>query len=213
MESALIWHMEEMEEQTQRKKRGLIRWLYDWVISFSGGRAAQPALFGLALAESVFFPVPPDVLLVSMGIAKPRRSFWYAVLSSLGSLLGAAVGFAIGYFLRDTVALPLLRFFGLEERFAEVAGLYRKWAALAVAAAAFTPIPYKVFTIGAGLCHVNFVLFILVSAVFRTARFMLLAALLFFFGERVRPFIEKHLGWVTLGVFVLVVVVVLIVAL
>ena len=148
-----------------------------------------------------------------MGVAKPKRSLWYAFICSCGSLLGAVIGYATGYFLREAVALPLLGFFGLEDEFAKVASLYREWAALAVAAAAFTPIPYKVFTIGAGLCRVNFVLFLLVSAVFRTARFMLIALLLFFFGERIRPFIEKHLGWVTLAVAVVVVVIVLLVTL
>ncbi len=203
---------ESTEQARDERRRGALRRLYDWTLKCSRGRYAQPVLFTVAVAESVFFPVPPDVPLIAMGVAEPKRSFRFALICSLGSLLGAVCGFIIGYYMRDTVALPILRWFGLETRFAEVETLYRDWAALAVALAAFTPIPYKVFTLGAGICRVDFTLFILVSLVCRSARFFLVGALTRFFGERARAFMERRLGWIMAAVAIVVAAIVVIVA-
>jgi len=174
-------------------KKGLLQRLYEWVLRQAERRHAVWVLFGVAVSESVFFPVPPDALLVPMGLSRPRRALFYALVATLGSVAGAIIGYLIGYGLRDSVALPLISRLDLKESFEQVAGWYRRYAAFAVAAAAFTPIPYKVFTLGAGICEVNFLLFVLVSLLFRGARFFIEGALLIKYGERARVFIQKHL--------------------
>jgi len=152
----------------------------------------------VAVSESVFFPVPPDALLVPMGLSRPRRALFFSFVATVGSVSGAALGYLIGYFLREPLALPLIQKLGLTETFGKVSAWYREYAAFAVAAAAFSPIPYKVFTLAAGICGVNFILFILVSFIFRGARFFVEGVLLLKFGDKARVFIEKHLVWIAI---------------
>jgi len=187
------------DSERQVKERNPLRRLYNWTLKFAETRYAVWALFAVALAESVFFPIPPDVLLITLSIAKPKRALFFALVSAAGSLAGAVCGYALGYYLKEPIAMPLIRFLGLTETFEKVAGDYREYAAVAVALAAFTPIPYKVFTVGAGICRVNFWLFLLVSTIFRSARFLLLAFLCYKFGERAKTFIEKHINIVGLA--------------
>ena len=197
------------ETDGRARERNPLRRLYNWTLKFAETRYAVWALFIVALAESVFFPIPPDVLLVALSIAKPKRALLFALICAAGSLTGAVCGYALGYYLKEPVAMPLIRLLGLTETFENVARYYREYAAVAVALAAFTPIPYKVFTVGAGICRVNFWLFLLVSTVFRSARFLLLALLCYKFGERAKTFVEKHINIVSLALAAVVVALIL----
>lgn len=188
-----------MRERNDRvKKLNVLKRLYRWTLAFAETPYAVWTLLVVAVAESIFFPIPPDVLLIALAVARPKRAFLFALICSAGSLIGAVCGYGLGYYLKEPLAMPLIRFFGLTESFKRVAEYYREYAAVAVALAAFTPIPYKVFTIGAGICGVNFPVFLLVSAVFRPARFFLLSAVCYRFGERAKPLIERHINWLSL---------------
>ncbi|GAB4267650.1 MAG: YqaA family protein [Deferrisomatales bacterium] len=157
------------------------------------------ALFGLAFAESSFFPIPPDVLLVALAFAAPRRSWRFAALASAGSVLGGAFGYLLGYAFMDTVGLGLLKVYGAWDGYLEIQRLYRHYDAWAVALAGFTPIPYKVFTLAAGAFRIDFLVFVLASLVSRSARFYLVAAVIRWCGPAARGFVENHLDWAILG--------------
>ncbi|MCP3979969.1 MAG: DedA family protein [bacterium] len=175
--------------------------LYDWALHWSGHRHAQPALFLLSLAESSFFPVPPDVLLISMTVAKSKRWLRYALICSAGSVVGGLVGYAIGWGLWEAVQgffFDYVPGFNAES-YAKMAGLYDEWNFWVVFVAGFTPIPYKIFTIAAGVARINLPIFLLASAISRAGRFFLVAGIVSWFGPRVQPFIEKYLGWLTLA--------------
>ncbi len=180
--------------------RNPLKRLYRWVLSWAEHPAGTWALFGIAFAESSFFPVPPDVLQIALSVGRPRRSFWYAAVSCAGSVLGGILGYYIGYALFESVGRSILAGYGLEEAFTRVGGYYQENAFLYIFLAALTPIPYKVFTIAAGVYHEHVGLWVLLaaSAAGRPLRFMLVAALLFFFGERIKSFIEKYFEWLAL---------------
>jgi len=167
--------------------------LYEWTLSWAGTPHGTAALAAIAFAESSFFPIPPDVLLIALALGRPDLAFWYAAVSTAGSTVGGAAGYAIGYWGGRPVAEWL---FG-RTRMELVHRLFQKYEAWAVGIAGFTPIPYKVFTIGAGVFYVNFRVFILASVISRGARFFLVAALLFTFGPPIRQFIEQHFEWLT----------------
>ncbi|MGL4594993.1 MAG: YqaA family protein, partial [Thermoguttaceae bacterium] len=137
-------------------KRSLIRKLYDWVLSWAETKYGTPALFGLSFAESSFFPIPPDVLQIALSAGKPRRSFWYAAVSLIASVLGAVLGYYIGlYFWEASQNFFFDYHIFSKSVFDYVQKLYQHNAFLAILTAAFTPIPYKVFTIAAGVCDVS----------------------------------------------------------
>lgn len=203
-------------EVQPRAKRGLHRRLYDWVLHWSGHPRAQSALFGLAFAEASFFPVPPDVLLISMCLSRPARAMRYAALCTAGSVLGGLAGYGIGkslWHLVDSFFFRYLAIFSFTpENFAWVQQRYQANAFLAVFTSGFTPIPYKVFTIAAGVFEISLVVFILASLLGRAGRFFLVAMLLRWMGPRVLPFIERYLGWLTLAFVALVILGFLVVA-
>lgn len=172
---------------------GWIQGLYGWTISWAGTPHGAAALGLIAFAESSFFPIPPDVLLIALALGRPDLAFWYAAVSTAGSVVGGAAGYAIGYWGGKPV---IERFFG-RSKVDLVHGLFQKYEAWAVGIAGFTPIPYKVFTIGAGVFYVNFRVFMLASVVSRGARFFLVATLLFIFGPPIRQFIERYFEWLT----------------
>jgi len=190
-------------ESTLTERRGIHRRVYDWVLHWSAHPRATWALFMLAFAEASFFPVPPDVLLMSMALAKPRRSRWYALVCTVGSVTGGLAGYAIGWGLWQGIerfAFRNLGFIGLTpDNFALVQGKYQENAFLALFTAGFTPIPYKVFTIAAGVFEVGLAVFVAASVLGRAGRFFLVAELVGRLGPRVQPFIEKYLGWLTLA--------------
>ncbi len=169
-----------------------LRKLYDWVLTWAETRYAVPALFLLAFSESSFFPIPPDVLLIALAISIPSRAFHYALICAIGSVLGGMLGYLIGYQFMEAVGNKIVQFYGFDAQWAYVGELYNEYAAWAVGIAGFTPIPYKVFTIAGGAFKIDFPVFVLVSALSRTARFFLVGGLIYFFGPSIRSFIDKY---------------------
>ena len=181
------------------------RRLYAWVLSWAERPGGTWALFWLAFAESSFFPIPPDVLLIALAFGAPRRSWWFAAVSSVGSVLGGAFGYLLGYAFMDALGRPLLEVYGALENYQRISEWYRMYDFWAVGVAGFTPIPYKVFTLAAGACRINFAVFLLASLASRSARFFLVSAIVRLFGDRSRLFLEKHLDWAVVGFTVLLV--------
>lgn len=189
------------------RARGLHHRLYDWVLHWAAHRHAQWALFVMAVAEASFFPIPPDVLLMAMGFARPRRAPAYAGIATAGSVLGGLAGYGIGYGLWHLLApyfFKYLRVFSFTvENFEKVQRLYQDNAFFALFTAGFTPIPYKIFTIAAGVFEVALPVFVLASILGRAGRFFIVGILVWKLGPRVRPFVERYLGWLTLAFVVL----------
>ena len=181
------------------------RRLYHWVLSWAEHPQATWALFALAFAESSFFPIPPDVLLIALCLGQPRRAWWYAAVCTTGSVLGGLAGYAIGMGLYESVGRPILQFYGLMEKYGEVQELYRRYDVWAVGIAGLTPIPYKAFTVTAGAFGISIPGFIAASIVGRGLRFGLVATLLRLWGEPAREFIDRHLGILTILFAVLLV--------
>jgi membrane protein YqaA with SNARE-associated domain len=192
-----------------QKRPGLIRRLYDWVLGWAETPYGTPALFAISFMESSFFPIPPDVLQIALSVSKPRRSFYYAAVSAVASVLGGIFGWFIGYVLWSAVGDYFYRFVPgvTPENMEYVGGLYQKHAFWSIYAAAFTPIPFKVFTIAAGIFHqyVPLQTLIIASALGRSSRFFLVAFAIYFFGPSVRTFLEKRLELVTIALFALIV--------
>jgi membrane protein YqaA with SNARE-associated domain len=182
-----------------RATRNPIRKLYFWTLHWAATRHATKALAGLSFAESSFFPVPPDVLLIAMTFAEPKKWKRFALWCSVASVVGGIAGYAIGWGLWDTVGKPIVDFYQGQEVMDKVHHWYDTYGFWGVLAAAITPIPYKVFTIASGWFHFDFWLFVAASAVGRPFRFFLVAGLIGRYGERIRPFIEHQLEWVLLA--------------
>ncbi len=168
-------------------------------------RHALPALALVSFAESSFFPIPPDVLLVPMIVANRARAWLIATVCTVSSVAGGALGYAIGFFLYETVGKPLVAFYGYGEEFDVVTGWYKTYGLWFVFAAGLTPLPYKVFTIASGFSHLSFVTFIVGSMASRGLRFGVEAALLWWVGEPIRRFIENNLQVVATAFVVLLV--------
>ncbi len=179
--------------------------LYDWVLLWANTPHAMLALFLIAVAESSFFPVPPDVLLIAMALAAPVRSFRYAGLCTVGSVLGGALGYGIGLLLIDSIGMPILKFYGVTDKYEYIRVLYDRYDAWAVCIAGFTPIPYKVFTIAAGAFKINFWVFALASIAGRAGRFFLVAALIYRFGPPIKGFIDRYFNILTIVFFALLI--------
>lgn len=182
-----------------------LRKLKSWVEAFAERPGAGWALFLIAFAESSFFPIPPDVLLIALALALPTKAFRYAVICSVGSILGGMLGYVIGLQFYELVGRRIIDFYGLQAQYHTVKLLYDRNAFTAIAIAGFTPIPYKVFTIAAGAFQVSFSTLVSASALSRPARFFLVAALFFFFGPKVKPLIDKYFELITLAFVVLLV--------
>lgn len=184
---------------------GVVRRLYNWVLAWAERPSGPWALFGLSFAESSFFPIPPDVLLIALALGRPRRAFWFATLATVGSVLGGIVGYYIGATLFDTVGRPILEWYNATDRFDVVGELYRDNVVLALGTAGFTPIPYKVFTIAAGAFDIALLPFVVISTVSRGLRFFIVAALIYFFGPPIKQFIDKYFNLITIGFVVVLV--------
>jgi membrane protein YqaA with SNARE-associated domain len=175
-----------------RDRPGPVRRLYDWTLSWAHRPGGARALFGLSLAESSFFPIPPDVLLMALALGKPKRALWFALICTAGSVLGAIVGYGIGLVLFEQVGRPVLEFYGAMDKYHAVGELYRENLVVALGTAAFTPIPYKVFTIAAGSFEIPVVPFVLISVVGRGLRFFAVAGLIRVFGAPIKLFIDRY---------------------
>lgn len=188
-----------------RGPRSWTRRLYRWVLSWAEHPQATWVLFLLAFAESSFFPIPPDVLLIALCLGKPARSLWYAGVSTVGSVLGGLFGYWIGSAVFDSVGREILEFYGLMDKYADVQALYRKYDVWAVGIAGLTPIPYKVFTVTAGLFKISLPGFVAASLAGRGLRFFVVALLLKRWGDPAREFLDRHLNVLTLAFAVLLI--------
>lgn len=175
-----------------------IRKLYDWTLAWSDSKYATLALFFIAVIEASFFIIPPDLLLIALCAGKPRKAFFFAAVCAVGSLIGGSIGYLIGLLFMDTAGKFILDFLHLHQSFELVRLKYEQSAALAIFAAAFTPIPYKVFTIAAGAFGISFTTFILSSAVGRSARFFLVASCIYWWGPQVTDKIDRHFNLFTM---------------
>ncbi len=182
------------EAAAPAKKPNVVKRLYNWVLGWADTPYGTPALFVISFMESSFFPIPPDVLQIALSVAKPKRSYFYALVSLVASVLGGVLGWWIGMELWDSVQdfffdhIPGFT----RERFGLVGEKYNEHAFLAIFGAAFTPIPYKVFTIASGVFEVGLTTLVLASIVGRGARFMSVATAIFFFGPTVKHWLEKY---------------------
>ncbi len=179
--------------------RETIEGLMTWVTHFAYTPYGTWALFGIAFAESSFFPIPPDVLLMALAVARPEGSLWFATVCSVGSVLGGC----FGYFLGLKGGRPLLFKLFSREKIRVVENYYQRWDVWAVGAAGLTPLPYKVFTISAGVFALNFPRFLLASVVSRSLRFFAVGTLFWLYGKPIQAFIQEYFGWLTLAFFVL----------
>jgi len=186
---------------------GPLKRLYRWVLHWADTPYGTPALFVLAFAESSFFPIPPDVLQIALSVSKPRRSFYYALVSGIGSVVGGIAGWVIGFAFWSAVSSFFYRYVPgcTPENFQQVQTLYEQNAFWAILGAAFTPIPYKVFTIAAGIFRIWLPVLIVASFLGRFGRFFLVASAIYFLGPGVKTLLDKYFEWVTLGFFVLLV--------
>ena len=183
----------------------MLRRLYSWVLHWAETPYGSWALFLLALSESSFFPVPPDVLLIALAVSIPKKSFKYALICTAGSLIGGCLGYLIGWQFMITVGEKIIQFYGLTHKMQYIKDLYMQYDAWAIGIAGFTPIPYKVFTISAGAFDINFTVFIIASAVSRAARFFLVAWLIYLFGPKIKTFIDKYFNILAITFVVLLV--------
>jgi membrane protein YqaA with SNARE-associated domain len=172
----------------------MLRRLYDWTIDLSASRHAPWALGAVSFAESSFFPLPPDIILIPMVLAQRQKAWVYATICTIMSVLGGIFGYAIGYFLFDTVGMYVLNFYGYQDVFASFASRYNEYGIWIVLIAGFTPFPYKVITIASGVTHLSFPIFMLASIAARGARFFAVSALLWWFGAPIRAFIDRYFG-------------------
>jgi membrane protein YqaA with SNARE-associated domain len=171
--------------------------LYDRIIEIAAGPNALAALLIVSFVESSFFPIPPDILLIPMILARPRDAWRLAALCMLASVGGGLLGYAIGYFLFDTIGRPLLEFYGAMDRYDALKAGFDQWGVWIIILKGMTPIPYKLITIASGVAHFDLIAFLAASIVSRSLRFFLLAALLWWFGDAARTFIERRLTLVT----------------
>jgi len=184
-----------------------LRKLYDWVLHWADTKYGMPALFFLAFAESSFFPIPPDVLLIALAMGNKSKAFRFALVCSIGSIIGGIAGYSIGYFAwwsGEGIFSSLALFFfdhvpGFSvDIFQKIQSQYELNNILIVFIAGFTPIPYKIITITAGAFNINFPMFLLASSVSRTARFFLVSLLIWKFGEPITDFIDRYFNLLTI---------------
>ncbi len=183
----------------------LFKRLNDWTLHWAKTPYGTFSLFAIAVAEASFFPIPPDVLLIALALAIPSKAFWYVLICSVGSVLGGCIGYIIGYELFEHVGKPIIDFYDLWKEFDYVSTRFHENAFAAIAIAGFTPIPYKLFTIAAGVCKIDFFTMIVASALSRSSRFLAEGALIYFFGERVKIFIEKYFNVLSIIFIVLLI--------
>lgn len=185
-----------------------IRQLYDWVLKWAESPYGALALFILAFAESSFFPIPPDVLLIALVLGSQTKAFRFALIATAGSVLGGLFGYYIGYALWN---IGVDQFFFAHipgftyELFESVKLQYNEWGFWIVFTAGFTPIPYKVFTIASGVVELNLLMFLIASTVSRVARFFLVSTLLWKFGAPIKTFIDKYFNILAIAFTVLLI--------
>ena len=183
----------------------IVKKLYDWVLHWAETPYGVPALFILSFAESSFFPVPPDVLLIALCLSINRKAFYFALICMIGSVIGGIVGYAIGFYGYETIGKPIVDFYHGQPVMDAIKLKYDEHGFLGILIAAITPIPYKIFTIASGVFKFDFTLFTLASIIGRSTRFFLVAALIWKFGPPIRAFIEKYFNLLMWAFMVLLV--------
>ncbi len=176
------------------------RWihdLYEWTLRISAHKNATAGLAAVSFTESSFFPIPPDIVLIPMCVARRDKAFYYAFICTASSVIGGFFGYAIGYFLFEAIGEPILKFYAATESFEALRQTYDQWGGWIIIAKGMTPIPYKILTILSGALHQNLLVFAVASVVARAMRFYLVAALIWKFGAPIQAFIEKRLMLMT----------------
>ena len=184
--------MEIVSENQPIQKINFARKLYNWVLSWAESPHSTYALFLLAFAESSFFPIPPDVLLIALAISKPTKAFRYAAVCTIGSLLGGIVGYMIGFYGYEAIGQPIVELYNGQEIMLSIKEKYDMMGFWGVLIAAITPIPYKVFTISSGFFSFSFSQFMLASIIGRSFRFFAVALLIWKFGPPIKSFIDRY---------------------
>jgi membrane protein YqaA with SNARE-associated domain len=177
----------------------MFRALYNWTLRLARHRHAIPAMAAISFAESSFFPIPPDVMLVPMVLARRSQAYLIATVCTVASVAGGLFGYAIGYFLYDSVGVWLVDLYGMHDAAAEYRSWYGEYGAWVILIKGLTPIPFKLVTIASGLAHFNLGLFVLLAAITRGVRFFVMAALLKRYGEPIERFIDERLTLVSWG--------------
>ena len=179
--------------------------LYNWTLLKANHKNAKWYLSLISFAESSFFPIPPDILLIPMALASKARALFYASICTLFSVLGGILGYAIGYFFYNSLGIYIIEFYQLENSFSIFENYYREFGILIVLGAGITPFPYKFITIASGVFGLNIFLFIIISSIGRGLRFYLIAILLFFFGDKIKLIIDEYFNLLTIVFFILLV--------
>lgn len=182
-----------------------LRRVYDWIIRRANTPRAVWVVNMISFAESSFFPLPPDLMLIPMILADRAKAWWLALTCTLSSVLGGLVGYAIGYFLFETAGEWIIQTYHLENAFARFQSDFQAWGFWIIVAKGLTPIPFKLVTIASGVAGLNLMQFTVASVIARSFRFFLLAGLLWFFGDWARTFIERYLSWILGGILALLV--------
>jgi membrane protein YqaA with SNARE-associated domain len=183
----------------------MLRSLYLRTLALAATPRASWWLAAVSFAESSFFPIPPDVLLVPMALARPQRAWMLATICTIASVVGGMLGYLIGYAVFDQLARPIIQLYGYADKFAAFQATYAEWGLWIILIKGLTPIPYKIVTIASGAAHFDFWVFLGASILTRGGRFFLVATLLHFWGDAVREFIDRRLTLVTSGIAVCVI--------
>ena len=178
---------------------------YNWTLEKAQHKNAKWYLILISFAESSFFPIPPDILLIPMALASKARAVFYAFMCTLFSVLGGILGYAIGYFFYNSVGIYIVDFYHLENSFNIFENYYKEYGMLIVLGAGFTPFPFKFITIASGVFSLNIFLFIFTAFIARGFRFYLLAILLFIFGEKIKFLIDKYFNILAVLFFILLI--------
>lgn len=183
----------------------LVRNVYDYMLKLSSGKNAMIFLFLVAFAESSFFPIPPDVMIIPMVLAMPRNAYKIAGLATVASVIGGYFGYLIGAGFFELIAEPILNMYDAMDKFKEFEGYYHEYGAWIVFGAGITPFPYKIITIASGAVNLDLWVFTIASVLARGIRFYFVAWLLKKYGEPMKVFIEKNLGWLSILFLVLLI--------
>lgn len=188
-------------------KDNLVRRLYRWVLHWAETPYGTPALALISFAESSFFPIPPDVLQVALSVSRPKRAFYYAAVSAIASVAGGVAGWYIGHWCWAGMSEFFFNYVPgfTEETFAKVQTKYDQNAFLAIFGAAFTPIPFKVFTIAGGVFNISLITLVWASLLGRGLRFFTVATAIYFFGEQAKALLEKYFEIITFAMFLLII--------
>jgi len=179
--------------------------LYDWTLRWAEHKLAPKMLALLSFAESVFFPIPPDVLLAPMVLAKPQKAWYLAALTTIASVVGGVVGYYLGYLMFEPWIQPVITEFGYQDKFDNAITWFKEWGVWVVFLAGFSPIPYKLFTVSAGFLHMAFLPFLMASAIGRGMRFFLVAGIIHFGGEKMEQKLRQWvdtIGWLVVALII-----------